>query len=120
MNELYFRNSGITYKIKTKMDCTTRNLIYLILCRGCGHSYIGETVCFYERMNAHRNKIINSAHYDQEVSRHLSGCGRGFSSCPLFKVKEENKIARLVMEDIFIKMVKPELNKDSRNLLQLN
>ena len=24
------------------------------------------------------------------------------------------------MEDIFIKMVKPELNKDSRNLLQLN
>ena len=114
VNELYFRNSGITYKIKTKMDCTTRNLIYFILCQGCGHSYVGETVCFYERMNGHRTG------QQQEVDIHLSRCGRKFSTCPLFKVKEESKIARLVMEDIFIKMVKPELNKDSRNLLHLN
>ena len=40
VNEVYFRNSGITYKIKAKMDCTTRNLIYLIMCWGCGHSYL--------------------------------------------------------------------------------
>ena len=65
-------------------------------------------------MNAHRNQCV------QEVDRHLRGCGRGFSSCPLFKVKEENKISRLVMEDIFIKMAKPDLNKDARNLLHLN
>ena len=115
VDELYFRNTGKNYKIKSKMDCTTRNLIYFMMCQSCGHSYIGETVTsFSVRMNGHRTG------QQQEVDIHLSRCGRKFSTCPLFKVKEESKIARLVMEDIFIKMVKPELNKDSRNLLHLN
>ena len=96
------------------MDCTTRNLIYFILCQGCGHSYIGETVNFSKRMNDHRTGQV------QDVDIHLSRCGRKFSTCPLFKVKEESKIARLVMEDIFVKMAQPELNKDQRNLLRLN
>ena len=33
--------------------------------------------------------------------------GVGFWVCPIFKVKRESKIARLVYEDKFIKLLKP-------------
>ena len=54
-----------------------------------------------------------------EVSRHLYECGQGFWVCSIYKMKEENKIARLMRGDYFIKLLKPNLNADSRNLLHL-
>ena len=119
VDELYFPNSDVTFKIKAKMQCISRNVIYAIFCQNCGQSYIGETVNFRERMNGHRNKSTTSAYIGAEVSRHLHNCGGGFRSCPIFKVRDETKISRLVMEDIFIKMLKPDLNTDKRNLLHL-
>ena len=32
VNFFYFRNSGVTFEIKTPMDCTVRNLIYVLQC----------------------------------------------------------------------------------------
>ena len=32
VTSFYFRNSGITFDIKTPMDCTVRNVIYVIQC----------------------------------------------------------------------------------------
>ena len=49
----------------------------------------------------------------------LCKCGEGFWRCPIYKVKQESKIARLVMEDKLIKKLKPDLNRDQRNLLHL-
>ena len=120
VNELYFCNSETTFKIKTKMDCTVRNVVYVIFCQSCNQSYIGETVCFRERMNAHRSKSKSTDCDIQEVNRHLFNCGRGFRSCPLYKIREESKVTRLVMESHFIKTLKPDLNKDKRNLLHLS
>ena len=80
---------------------------------------MGETVNFRSCMNGHRNKSTTLAYIGAEVSRHLHNCGGGFRSCPIFKVRDETKISRLVMEDIFIKMLKPDLNTDKRNLLHL-
>ena len=54
-----------------------------------------------------------------KASRHIYECGQGFWVCPIYKMKEENKIARLVREDYFIKLLKPNLNADARNLLHL-
>ena len=54
-----------------------------------------------------------------EFSRHLYGCGKGFRIWPIFKLKENSKILRLVMEDKLIKLLKPSLNADQRNLLHL-
>ena len=118
VKSFYFRNSGITFEIKTPMDCTVRNLVYVIQCKGCGYTYIGETVNFRHRMSSHKS---NSGQKDavMEVNRHLYTCGKGFWKCPIFKVKEENKISRLVFEDKWIKLLKPDLNRDQRNLLHL-
>ena len=119
-DSVFFRNSGMRFVVKTHMDCTTRNLIYALFCGGCGHSYIGETVCLRDRIATHRNnsKCVNNA--VMKVSRHICECGEGFKVCPLLKVNQECKITRLVKEDNLVKLLKPDLNADRRNLLHLN
>ena len=102
------------------MNCTVRNVIYVLFCKKCEHSYIGETVDFRARMNAHRSNSSSEGAAVMEVSRHFFDCGLGFWVCPLFKMREENKIARLVREDYLIKLLKPDLNADKRNLLHLS
>jgi hypothetical protein len=101
------------------MSCITRTLVYATICKKCGYSYIGETTNLRSRMNTHRSTSGSSTTVNQENSRHLYKCGMGFNICPLFKVGEENKIARLVKEDNLIKLLKPDLNRDQRNILQL-
>ena len=101
------------------MDCTVINLIYVIHCKNCGLTYIGETVNFRHRMSQHKSNSASLAEAVMDVSRHLCTCGKGFWKCPIFKVKKENKIARLVKEDRLIKWLKPDLNRDTRNLLHL-
>ena len=120
VNEVHFRNSGKTYTIKVDMNCTVRNVIYVLFCKKCGRSYIGETVNFRARMNAHRNNSSSEDAAVMEVSRHVFDCGLGFWSCPLFKMREESKIARLVREDYLMRLFKPDLNADKRNLLHLS
>ena len=119
VNEIYFRNSNIWFKIKTKMDCTVRNLIYVIICRNCSLTYIGETVHLRSRMNTHRSCSSSFGSALAEVSRHLFECGMGFHLAPIYKMREETKVARLVKEDRLIKLLKPDLNTDTRNLLHL-
>ena len=118
-DSVLFSNSGCYFRINEQMDCNVRNVIYALFCGGCFKSYIGETVCLRDRTNSHRS---NSTHEDRavmEVSRHIYECGKGFTICPIMKVKEDCKILRLVLEDGLIKLLKPDLNADTRNLLHL-
>ena len=119
VDSFYFTNSGINFEIKTRMDCTVRNLIYVIQCKKCSLTYIGETVNLRSRMSKHRFDSDTLQNATQDVSKHLFKCGEGFWVCPIFKVRRENKIARLVIEDKLIKMLKPDLNRDQRNILHL-
>ena len=114
-----FSNAGCSFRISTKMDCTVRNVVYALFCGGCSKTYIGETVCLRDRANSHRSSSYNEDAAVMEVSMHLFRCGQGFKMCPLVKVKAECKILRLVIEDNLIKLLKPDLNADRRNLLHL-
>ena len=118
-DSIFFPNAGFSFRIATKMDCTVRNVIYALFCGGCAQSYIGETVCFRDRANSHRYNSDSPNSAVMEVSRHIYRCGQGFKICPIVKVKEDCKILRLVIEDSLIKLLKPELNTDKRNLLHL-
>ena len=120
VDSVLFSNAGIDFKIKTKMTCTTRNVIYALFCNLCKQSYIGETVCLRDRVNSHRTKSKSVENAAQQVNRHFLMCGRGFKVCPLLKINQECKITRLVKEDKLIKMFKPDLNADKRNLLHLS
>jgi hypothetical protein len=116
---VFFNNVGFAFKINTKMDCTVRNVVYALFCGGCTQSYIGETVCLRDRANSHRSNSYSRDTAVMKVSSHLYRCGQGFKMVPLVKVKEECKILRLVIEDNLIKLLKPDLNADRRNLLHL-
>ena len=70
VKSFYFRNSGITFEIKTPMNCTVRNLVYVIQCKKCGYTYIGETVNFRRRMSSHKSNS-DKADAVMEVNRHL-------------------------------------------------
>ena len=120
VDTVLFSNSGVNFKIKTNMDCTTRNVIYSLFCNLCKQSYIGETVNLRSRVNAHRNNSKTVDNAVMQVSKHICNCGQGFIVCPLLKVNRECKITRLVKEDNLVKLLKPDLNADKRNLLHLN
>ena len=117
----FFENAGFKFYIKTGMNCLARNVVYAIWCGNprCNKYYIGETVCLRERMNTHRSNSKDEDRSNMEVSRHLLSCGQCFKVCPLLKVKEDCKILRLVNEDELVKLLKPDLNADRRNLLHL-
>ena len=119
VNSFLFSNSGINFEIKTTMDCTVRNLVYVTQCKKCSKTYIGETVNLRQRMSKHRADSSSLMNASQDVSKHHYECAKGFWVCPIYKVKKENKISRLVIEDKLIKMLKPDLNRDQRNILHL-
>ena len=98
------------------MDCTVRNVVYLLTCEACD---VGETVCLRKRASAHRSNSKSEDRAIQEVSKHLNKCNKGFKICPIYKVKEECKMLRLVIEENLVNLLKPELNADQRNLLHL-
>ena len=118
-DKVFFRNVGFYLRIGAKMDCTVRNVIYALFCNGCGQSYIGETVCFRDRVNSHRSNSKQEDRAVMEVSRHLLECDQGFKICPIIKVKEDCKILRLLIEDSLVKLLKPDLNAPRRNILHL-
>ena len=120
VEEVFFMSSGKKFTIRSKMDCTSRNVIYALFCQKCNCSYIGETVNLRNRASAHRNNSKSHDRAIMRVSRHICECGKGFRMCPILKLKEECKITRLVKEDNLIKIFKPDLNADKRNLLHLN
>jgi len=53
--------TGKTYNVRSQgmcMDCSTKNVIYLISCRKCGMQYVGETSqALRSRFNNHRNRL---------------------------------------------------------------
>ena len=101
------------------MDCSARNVIYALFCIACGKSYIGETVNLRDRMANHRTVTKHATNLSPKVNRHFSDCGQGFQVCPLLKLQDDTRITRLVYEDQLVKLLKPDLNADTRNLLHL-
>ena len=91
----------------------------LFFCNGCENDYIGQTVNLRSRINTHRSCAKNEDYAVMEVSRHINQCGKGFKVFPLLKVSNDCVYNRLVEEDILIKLLKPTLNADTRNLLHL-
>lgn len=123
-DSIFFNNLGCNFRIDAQMDCTVRNVVYALFCGGCAQSYVGETVCLRDRATSHRSNskvdpTEDTSRVVAEVSKHLHECGQGFKICPIVKVKDECKILRLFIEDQLIKLLKPDLNADRRNLLHL-
>ena len=111
-----FKN-GPTFKVKTDMSCTSKNLLYVMRCEGCGEDYIGQTGNeLRKRMTVHRQQIRNPELRMIPLSEHSSKCAKSgskkFSVFPFYKFPEEAKEQqRIIKEAEFISKYKPKLNK---------
>ena len=70
-------------------------------------------------MAGHRSKTKHATSTSPKVNKHIHDCGQGFQVCPLLKLQDDTRITRLVNEDQLVKLLKPDLNADTRNLLHL-
>ena len=56
--EYFFKEVQYTFKIKSKFNCESKNLIYVIVCSGCNKEYIGQTqTMLKERLSIYRQHI---------------------------------------------------------------
>jgi len=94
------------------MNCLAKNVIYVIICKGCKKQYIGQTCDLRKRVNVHRHHIKDSSAAKLPMSAHIASCSPNmdFSIFPFYKMNNDDKQERLIKEEYFIKKYKPELN----------
>ena len=106
-----FWRVGIIWNIHDSFDCSTKDCIYVLTCKGCSHYYIGKTVNLRNRMTKHRGDITYIDRCLTKVHRHIEVCGKGeFYVTPFFKVKTQGLTAHLSIESYFIRKFQPLLN----------
>ena len=111
-----FKNVEQDFKIKTKMSCLSKNLLYSIICRGCYREYIGQTGdSLRNRVTVHRQQINHPELRQIDLSGHLADCAKHlttkFDIIPFYKIREDKESLRKTMENYFINKFRPELNK---------
>ena len=100
------------FTVTSDMTCSTKNVIYVITCAGCGKYYIGETgTALRSRVRVHKQHISVPEYRKIKVSGHLDVCGHGqFTIFPFYKLYTDNTITRREKERHFIQTLKPSLN----------
>ena len=108
-----FDFKGQKFSVTSNMDCTVRNVIYVIKCRGCGKYYIGETTNLRNRVTLHNQHIRHENLRMIPVSGHLASCSNSdpnYFIFPFYKMKTNSIIDRKEKEKQLIKKFTPELN----------
>ena len=115
--------NGELFHIKTEMTCQTSNVIYVIFCRGCNKSYIGETgEQLNKRACGHRTQVFNPSYRALEVCHHIAECGGSnregpppFRIAPFFKMPANcSRIEREGKEKFFQDKFCPSLHPGPR------
>ena len=105
--------TGQKFKIKTPMNCKSKNVLYIITCKGCREQYVGmtnDTLC--ARVRVHKQHIRSPQYRKLGVSKHISECSSTepkFNITPFFKISA-SKTHGLIKEEMFIKQFQPSLN----------
>ena len=95
-----------SYPVQQDVDCSTRNLIYCLLCNRCNVTvYVGETErSLKERLTEHLRDVRNRA--DKPINRHFENhSAADVRISVLAKMFNGSKISRLLHEEIWIKLL---------------
>ena len=107
-------NSGKTWFIKSPMSCTTKEVVYLLVCSNCGLFYVGWTNNLRKRVTLHREQINHEKYRHLTVSKHISRCSNGvFKIMPILKCAGQSRVELEYSEKRVISLLKPSLNSDS-------
>ena len=105
------------FKLLRPFGCTSKNVIYKITCKQCQEFYIGQTVHLRNRMTKHKYDLRNVEYIrNMKVHIHLHNCANlhdiPFTIVPFYQVTQGTLVARLTIEDYFIRKFNPTLNGD--------
>lgn len=101
--------NGTQIKLNANMNCNSQCVIYVIQCKICLQSYVGETGnILRHRITVHRQQITHVHYSILKVSSHLRSCGGSFNLFPIYYVVGD--YLRKKQEEFFIELLKPELN----------
>ena len=114
--------TGLSYNLHFDVDCTSRDVIYLVTCKHCNIQYVGQTnQNVSRRMNSHRfdikNCLINPiSHVATHFGSLDSKCSLSdFSFLPIDVVN--NNLDRLCKETFWIHKLKTMLPNGLNNKL---
>ena len=103
-----------TFHVKENMNCTVRNVLYVLICNGCKEYYIGQTGDkLRNRKTVHEQQIRDPSTRQMPVSKHIDNCCKTqpkFSLFPFYKFQTDDVSARLAKERYFIDVFSPKLN----------
>ena len=96
------------------MNCTVKNVLYVLICNGCNEYYIGQTGDkLRNRKTAHEQQIRDPSTRQMPVSDHIDNCCKTepkFYIFPFYKFQNDDVSARLTKEHYFIDVFSPNLN----------
>ena len=82
------RSSNYRQDINSTVDCTTKNIIYLLGCRKCPQQYIGETErAMKERFQEHRN-YVSTNNQSKTTGVHFNSKGHTISDMEITIVEK--------------------------------
>lgn len=86
-NAIYVPHVRHTVHIDENMNCSNSNIIYIIICKKCKKSYIGETKNkLKERLNKHRSDIKKRV--DTAISIHYNSAGHNITHLRVFPLEQ--------------------------------
>ena len=111
-----FKNVNREFILRSKITCSSSNLIYVVICPTCKEEYIGETginaTNLRKRVTIYRQHIKQPEYQMLKVEEHLRECGKGeFKIFPFYQLKTQDTALRRSLEEDFIKKFKTKLNR---------
>ena len=73
-NEINLKKSDKPFTIKSRMDCTAMDVVYLIRCTGCDKEYIVETSNLRARVRVHKQQTLDPRLRHLYVNHHIAHC----------------------------------------------
>ena len=95
------KKNNFTWKINTKVNCETRNVVYMIECNldKCRKRYIGETERqLKERLTEHKT-YINNKMLNKPTGEHFNLPGHSISDMEGLVIEQVNNKDPFILED---------------------
>ena len=101
-DKVTFNSCQETVMIKNEMDCSCKDIIYLLTCSGCKKQYIRETNNLRARVRTHKQQILDPRLRHPYMSHHIAHCAivkrKLFMIVAFFSLNHGDKFYRVEQE----------------------
>ena len=105
--------TGLVVRTNGNFECSSRNVVYIAICKGCLEFYIGETGDILQiRWTIHRqHSKLSPKNCPCHADIHLRLCGKNrYIVFPFYRPRKNDVFLRRRYQQKFIKLFKPLFN----------